>query len=165
MIDNNKEKEILKICKELAEKIREISKSQKELWQLVPNLCLEANGRGGYSDHYQWAYTSGYWALGSSNDGYMYQLAIDLITGDIVRLSDDAPLASDEEIVKTLAINFYELDASGIVEGLKKDILKGEKDNNKEVKKWRESTRKKLKIEKVYKSRPKALKIEFSFFD
>ncbi|HBM45670.1 MAG: hypothetical protein UT05_C0004G0025 [Parcubacteria group bacterium GW2011_GWF2_38_76] len=158
------EKKTKKLSRELAETIREFCRSQKDLWQLVPNLALEADGRGGYLSLYSAAYTDGYWILNycRPNQQY-YRLAVDLLNGDIVCIMDEAPLASDEKIIKELLENIDEIDAGKIIAELEKDIQGRESNNTKEVKTWREKERRKLKLGKIYEKRNKKLKIEFSY--
>lgn len=76
--------ELEELKDELVENIREYSLSQKEEWQKIPMLALEAEGRTGYSDTRSRAYTQGFWALEPATRNGKYQAYVDLATGEIV---------------------------------------------------------------------------------
>ncbi|KKR76692.1 MAG: hypothetical protein UU21_C0005G0018 [Candidatus Levybacteria bacterium GW2011_GWA2_40_8] len=103
----------------LVEDIREYIRRQRALWNQIPNLALEANGRDGYLDHYSYAYHYKLWDI---DDGRM---AIDLKTGEILGLPFDQPdgepdvLAGDDQVI-TLADEIENYDAGKIVARLKK---------------------------------------------
>lgn len=111
--------EINRSAVELIEKIRDVSRSQKDLWQMVPFLALQANGRSGYSDQYMRAYQSGYWAVVSSlRDGY-YHVFIDLETGDLVEWYGTVQKKAPDNSVLIIAVNINELDAAKIIDELR----------------------------------------------
>jgi hypothetical protein len=66
----------------LATEIRNCAKAQACLWQQIPNLALEADGRSGYNDMYALAYRMRVWPIHSQNG--RYDAYIDLQSGEIV---------------------------------------------------------------------------------
>lgn len=149
----------------LEESIRDYARSQKEGWQQIPLLALEADGRTGFSEKYSRAYKSGYWALESSIRDGRYQVYIDLETGELVDASsvdssfpildldipkEGNPQPAKPECVLQIAHCMQELHAPFLIEKLK---LKGgepvqvhtEKNEN-----WREVLKEQLGLSEVY---------------
>lgn len=111
--------------KDLVKMIRKISEEQIDLWQQIPYLALQADGRTGYSDNYARAYHYGYWAIQSSvNSGY-YTVYVCLENGVLVNprkgTKPDFP-ASDEDVLR-IAMHMAELNASRIIKDLKAQAL------------------------------------------
>lgn len=100
----------------VARKVREISESQVSLWQKVPYLALQADGRTGYLDQYSRAYLQGYWAIESSIQGSSYAVYVDLETGSLRNGYAPQLAAVDKEIVR---INLNELDAETVTRQLR----------------------------------------------
>jgi len=96
----------------LVKKIGDLSKKQRHLWQQVPYLALHADGRSGWRDDYNRAYTSGYWALASSQRNYT--VYVDLETGNLVDAYDLRKSAKEEDIL-ALAMRLYVLRADKIL--------------------------------------------------
>lgn len=118
--------------------IRQYSRDQASLWQQVPNLALEADGRSGYNDTYSQAYREKTWPVLQQNGGYgRYEAFVDLNTGEIIdfphildpiymsdgevdinteEMRKPAP-ASDEKILR-LAEHLDNLDAQSLVDHL-----------------------------------------------
>ncbi|MDO8492065.1 MAG: hypothetical protein Q7S34_00285 [bacterium] len=110
--------EVNHTVKELSQKVREVSKRQKDLWQQVPFLALQADGRTGYSDQYARAYIQGYWAVESSVSGGCYSVYVDIETGELVSAYDPRQVARDKDVIN-LAVDPQQLDASHLVKALK----------------------------------------------
>ncbi len=103
---------------ELIQLIRDYAKSQKDLWQQVPYLALQADGRGGFSDAYGACYHEGYWTIFSSQMHSIggYSVIVDCETGELVYPYKKGP-APDHCL---LLINIEELDAEKVIAQLKK---------------------------------------------
>ena len=71
-------------ARDLAERIREYSRSQVELWQQVPLLALEAQEKDSPNNEYRRAYEQGYLSV---NDDDFTPACVDLETGELIRLS------------------------------------------------------------------------------
>lgn len=112
------EKDIAEKAEAVAEEIREYSRKQKEFWIQVPYLALQADGRSGYSDQYARAYRSGYWALQSSVGHGVYDLMVDLESGEIVSSGQLAFPAKSQRILY-LSFSLEELNAKKIVDDLR----------------------------------------------
>ena len=111
--------EIIANVEKVVEEIRDYSKSQIKLWQRIPLLALEADGRTGFRGNYSKAYHNGFWALdGSFSDGH-YLVYVDLSNGELV---DEYVLkpARNKEVLQ-LVFNLEELDAQKIVTSLEKN--------------------------------------------
>ena len=103
--------------RELLQKIRNIAKQQKSLWQQIPYLALQADGRSGYSDQFSRAYHQGYWAVGNTRNG-CYRIYVDLETGELVDAYDPQRMAQDEDILSIIQ-HLHQLDAAEISKNLK----------------------------------------------
>lgn len=102
---------------ELATEIRAWSESQVHLWQQVPNLCLEANGRSGYSEHLG-SGTGGLWSIWErSYRGEYWLLSVDCATGQFVGNRGVSKPASDQAVL-ALATRLDEIDAAAIIGSL-----------------------------------------------
>jgi hypothetical protein len=136
---------------EVAEIIRQYTRDQKELWQQIPYLALEAEGVDGYNDRRSVAYETGYLCLSDKS------LTIDLLSGDIVDYVTGAPLACDSSVVRCL---FDDLpDAQFFIDLYTKEAQGGylqAYDIGKQIA-WREKQRKKFDIKKTYTKRKKGL--------
>lgn len=113
-------KEITRAAHDLASRVREYCRSQKETWQLVPSLALAADGRTGWSDSYSMAYHHGYWQIHASiSEGY-YQTCVDLATGELVLpLENRRTLQVEDQVVLPLSLHLNELDAQALVDSLR----------------------------------------------
>lgn len=133
--------------KELVNLTRELSKSQKRIWQQVPFLALQADGRTGYSDQYSRAYRQGYWAVESTVHGGSYSVYVDLETGELVSAFDPRKEARDEEVLM-IASNPNQLDAVSLVTEIAKDAERpiGSYYNAQEQEKWRQETLKEYNL-------------------
>jgi len=146
---------MIKNVEKVIEDIRNYTTSQKELWQKVPLLALEADGRTGFKDNYSRAYNHGFWALeGSVNNGY-YSVYVDLATGDLINpyvsLNRVFEPAGKESVLK-LALNLNELDAQRIVTNLEEKAQKPYSSfyNLDKHEEWRNETRAKLNLQEFY---------------
>ncbi len=148
---SNLEKELAADLNALAEKIRDYSRNQKELWRKVPYLALQADGHGGYSSTYQLAYIHGYWEAGES-------VYVDLENGELIQYPyapwEKQVEASNIKIVSLISPNFDRLNATAIISDLR---MTGKcKDSDcvpigfKTVRKWRESLMEEYGIKKDY---------------
>lgn len=159
-------------AKVLVENIREYSRSQQELWQQIPNLALEADGRTGYDNNYSRAYRVGYWGLDSCViDGY-YQVHVDLATGELIDANVGLPycpvisdvayvpkksqsiIAPDNKVIH-LAYSLHELNAPRIIRELEKKAQEPVRDYiiNADGKDWRDKLRKELQLTEKYTRR------------
>ncbi len=102
---------------ELVQQVREGAEQQKALWQKVPYLALQADGRTGYSDNYCRAYHQGYWAVEGSQVSGSYTIYVDLETGVLVNAYDPRQKARDNDILR-IAFGLHELDAADIIAGI-----------------------------------------------
>lgn len=110
--------EVNDVARELVQKVQKVSKQQKSLWQQVPYLALQADGRTGYSDQYSRAYHQGYWAVESSVRDGSYSVYVDLETGELVNAYDPRETALDEDVL-SIILHLHKLDATQIVSALK----------------------------------------------
>ncbi len=142
--------DIVTKAEELIKSIRNHSKEQKGLWQRIPHLALEADGKlgSGFKDYYSWAYNNGCWALASTISRGHYCVLVDLATGELV----DADCASRRKFkpakdydVLRLALNLDKLDAQKIVASLEEEADKP--DYNRE---WRAKKRSELGLPELY---------------
>ncbi|PJE51115.1 MAG: hypothetical protein COV29_02475 [Candidatus Yanofskybacteria bacterium CG10_big_fil_rev_8_21_14_0_10_36_16] len=118
MIPQDIFEEIGSTAKELIDKIREISRLQRSLWQQVPYLALQADGRTGYADQYMRAYRSGYWVITSSCRDGCYHVSVDLETGELVCPLAPERKSSDEDVLR-IALSLHEIDVERILRKLK----------------------------------------------
>jgi hypothetical protein len=106
----------------LANKIRDYCQSQKELWNKIPWLALQANGRGGYCDEYSRNYRLGIIALGSGSSGGCYNYFIDLATGGLVGRNGLGTMPLGD--LDVISIDPRELNAEAHIERLEKACQK-----------------------------------------
>ena len=105
---------------ELDELIRAYTRSEKELWQLVPYLALQADGRSGYSSQYAVAYQKGLWIIEHSLDRFSsYTVAVDCATGELVSIPNTHEKAHMADILQC-ASRLHEFDAAAVVLELRK---------------------------------------------
>lgn len=104
---------IRKEAKILADHIRELCRSQADVWRTIPELALDADGRSGYSDRYAMAYRHKLWPLEATLTRAGYGACVDLETGEIVRAFNTSQLADDGTVLK-LAPQVFQLAATQI---------------------------------------------------
>jgi len=151
--------EILEDAKSLVVRIREYSVEQASLWQQIPSLVLNAEGRTGFSEDYRLSYKWGYWAIDGSrsNTGQYARVFVDLDSGELVNYNSaydtnaEHGLAQDVEVLK-LAMHIDELDAHAIIRMLKQEAeqpylsyYKAEEQDT-----WRESVREELGLGVIF---------------
>lgn len=160
--------EILADAVKIVENIQGYSREQKKLWQRIPSLALEADGRTGFSDAYSMAYHKGFWALnaGIEEDG-CYSICVDLATGELVQaysaLSDFCQCNSEKPKkskliparradILTLAFSLDELDAPEIINRLKEKAKKPYCScyDSKKQAEWRDGLRKELNLKEIF---------------
>lgn len=98
--------------------IVEYSISQAPIWQQIPNLALEAEGRTGYSDGRQITYRSKIWRTLQEHEIYggNYISCIDLTTGEILEFLDVSTSARTYVIIQPPTPSAVEeLEVDGIV--------------------------------------------------
>ncbi|TAK89514.1 hypothetical protein EPO04_00140 [Patescibacteria group bacterium] len=99
---------------ELAEEIRQFCRSQVDLWNQLPWLVLQAQGRTGWGPGYE--YSVGMMVLESLNAHGYHIGGVDLETGELIYApksqSDIRPITDDAQI---LHIDLEELDAKPIL--------------------------------------------------
>lgn len=143
-------------AKALVDKIRQYSRSQKELWQRIPLLALEADGRTGFSVKYAGVWRQGYWSLESSDEPMNgYRVSVDLDDGELIDpffLSINKKRPALEGKIIQMGFSITELDASSIINLLKQEALEPyEKNFKPEVQDaWREKVRRELQLEEVF---------------
>jgi hypothetical protein len=127
-IELMKKSNIISDASNLVKKIREYSRSQKELWQQVPWLALEADGRTGWG--YSRCYNDGLLELDACKSDGRYQALVDLATGDIInafkfynKVPPKIVLADDEEVLR-LSFHMDQLDVKKFVGVLKREAKK-----------------------------------------
>lgn len=103
----------------LIKEIRQYSESQKELWQKLPYLALQAEGRGEQKGEFVFGhiYYRGYKNLSCTWGEYSHYASIDLETGIIVKtgniiLNHYRYEPADNGLVGKLAGHIDEIDAS-----------------------------------------------------
>lgn len=147
---------ITDLAENLASEIRAFSRRQDDLWQRVPWLALEADGRTGYSERLMRAYLQGYWGLGPTLADGRFSVYVDLATGELVNSCEynSRILAPTRDII-VLANYIKSLDASFVISEL---VVLGERlyrrdfDPEKQVE-WRLFLRKKLNLQQYKYSR------------
>lgn len=171
-IDIDKSKELVNAAAlEIVKDIRDFSLFQKGLWQRVPYLALEANGRKGFSDKYSCAYDSGFWQLDGSIKNGHYYVYVDLETGELVDAAsvsgmplnlrdqevivpprENARKPAKNEDVLGLAFHLDELDASAVISSLEQQIREPYPSYYKahEQEAWRNDFRQKLGLERIF---------------
>ncbi len=162
-----KQLKIIADAEKLAEGIRNYSKAQKKLWQRVPLLALEADGRDGFLDNYSRAYDTGFWALEAGIRDGCYSVYVDLATGELVDAYSasggfsvcdiDVPKESKikpagKEDVLTLAFRLDELDARKLVNSLERKAKEPYPSyyNPEEQEAWRDKKRKELNLQELF---------------
>lgn len=137
---------------QLVSEILEQCKAQKELWQQVPFLTLQAQGLSGWDDGYQACIYHGMWRLPYSTGG-MIPYSVDCATGVIHRFSKPA----DQYEVGLLMIDPSGFDAKRVIAQLKAEVTKEKQIHdhsihfNKYPFDWRDKLAKELKLEEAYK--------------
>lgn len=120
------------------EALRQYCREQKSLWQQVPWMALQADGRTGWSESYARAYESGYWTLERVMVHSYYVGFVDLATGELVgigpgqSLSTAAPLNGDF----ALQVSIKDIDAAQVIGEIQQAVMSpltaySEKDNAK----------------------------------
>ncbi len=140
----------------LVASIRDHVRSQKELWQQVPWLALQADGRAGYSGLNGRAYRTGYWAVKANRESGSYSVYVDCATGELVNAWAPERLALDFEVAK-FAFDMDQFNVAALLEEFKLDARR-ERHRAIEQKPdfWREDLAERLGLEKVYVRRKKS---------
>ena len=137
----NLQKERDRINEQIAEELRKYSKSQKFLWQKIPYLALQEQGRTGYSDPPMTAYEYGLW--------HIKGLFVDLETGELLDIHPTI-LANTSRVIN---LELEDLDAGAIVNRLTSDISTQEKDwpwdPIEKRRKWRRSMTERLHLNPI----------------
>lgn len=137
---------------DLATKVRQSCIDQKDVWQLIPNLKLEAEGRSGWLDNASLCYEKGLWLVGSSQHGRT-DYAVECLTGHLIRVSDFLDKQElhflDDVSVVSLGLEL-EFDAQIVVDDFRSHIQEYENPPSyysdeqwEKNRKWREEVRKK----------------------
>ena len=147
----------------LAEELRMFSKAQKELWQRVPWLALQADGRSGYSDGYAFAYHKGLWRIEASVQNSNYVVAIDCATGEPINIWQHKP-ASDLDLLHCMH-KWKDFDAEHVVAELRKHGKAAHFSgyDAKKVEAWRAELVQKLGLKEVYVRKGRVPEIKFSW--
>lgn len=123
----SKKEEVQDMLPKMLKAVREWCESQAELWQRVPNLALEADGRSGYLDDYSYCYHYGFWRIWESSPRGQYLLcSVDCATG--VLANDSASfrqgslvVARDRDVLHLLD-RLDEIDAELVIARLEENI-------------------------------------------
>ncbi|TXI87851.1 MAG: hypothetical protein E6Q36_06770 [Chryseobacterium sp.] len=124
---DSKKEAIQTALPKLLRDVREWCESQAELWQRVPNLALEANGRSGYLDDYSYCYSYGFWRIwDSSPRGQYYLCSVDCATGVIAYDAESfrqarLVVARDRDVLHLLD-RLDEIDAELVIARLEEHI-------------------------------------------
>lgn len=139
MKSKTNEQEICLAVADLVSIVREHSQSQREQWQRIPYLALQADGRSGYSDNLRRAYVNKMWALGCSTDTCGYHV---IPTGG-------KPRQATVEQVLVVAAHPEEIDAQRIIRWLEEEARRPYPSYYEPEKQeaWRNKAMKKLKLE------------------
>jgi hypothetical protein len=116
--------EIIASAEKIVEGIHEYSVSQKDLWRRVPWLALEADGRGGWSDTYQKAYTEGLWQIDSCSRIVTPNMYVDLDSGKLISFRSNKKVVPPANEVLKLAYNSELIDASKVMKDLEYWVTK-----------------------------------------
>ena len=108
---------------QLVEIIREISRIQAHLWQQIPALALEYNGRSGYSGQLQLAYTKRLWELDIKTGSGRSGCCVDLTSGELVWLWNENP-PLNKKYVLALAFGIEQINAQQKIDWMTEEILK-----------------------------------------
>jgi hypothetical protein len=130
---------------------------QKDLWQKVPYLALQADGRSGYHDQYNTAYRLGCWIIQSSLWQGHYHVYVDLETGELFNSPNLGTKAFDDKIL-IAARSPEQFDAEYVVKELTKQSRKMINIiyDPAEQRRWRKQVKKECGLEKDrYQREPK----------
>ncbi len=109
----------------LVDGLREFVREQKPLWNQLPNLMLEADGRSGYDDNHARAYYSHIYPISENRHGY--DVCIDLETGELIyhptEYSPERIIASNQRIT-SLAAELDALNAQKYIDSLRNELTK-----------------------------------------
>lgn len=89
------ENKIDELVKDLAELIRSNFRADKELWQQVPYLAWDSDGRTGWNSEYQQIYTTGYYRMSCSGR----DIVVDCATGELYHWTTTRSV-SNEKIIE-----------------------------------------------------------------
>ena len=102
--------------------IRKYVSTQKEFWQRVPWLALQADGRTGFNQQYSLAYERGFWVVGGIPPLPISGAYVDLASGDLVQphnaFVEYSLVPAMSGCVIHLAKNLNELDARNLLQEL-----------------------------------------------
>lgn len=113
-------KEISAETRKLIEKLREYCRSQVAIWQTIPELAVNADGRTGFDDNLSRAYCCKKWALEKTVTSAGYAAYVDLNTGNIVSAMNPKLFAPDDVVLRLL-LTPEDLDAGRITKELKRE--------------------------------------------
>lgn len=113
-------KEISAETRKLIEKLREYCRSQVAIWQTIPELAVNADGRTGFDDNFSRAYHCKIWALEKTVTSAGYEAIVDLNTGHIVSAMSPKLFAPDDVVLRLL-LTPEVLDAGRIARELKRE--------------------------------------------
>ncbi len=119
--------ELLASVASVISEVRMWCESQVELWQQIPNLALEADGRNGYSANRSYCYNYGFWRIweNSPRGGYLL-CSVDCETGklayDIDSYKQGSLIIADDKSVVPLLTRLDEIDAAKIIATLEATI-------------------------------------------
>ncbi len=139
----------------LVEQVCAYSIAQKSLWQQVPWLALEADGRHGYNGAYSGAYSHGFWPLHSTNmTGPGYVGYVDLATGNLV-LSMTQPVRPSNARLACIACEPDLLNAQKLLDHLTTESVRPYFEHHDEqeiarITAWREELRTRFRVQKVF---------------
>lgn len=142
-------KQISQKQKEIVTLTKKYCIQQKPLWQQVPYLALQAQGRGGFSEDYGFTYSRGYHKIGS--------IYVDCATGNLMMDSMGKFVKALPHLIYNLADSLDIYNARCVIAELKKNILYKDspiqnfgKSEAKTPAQWRKLQAKKYSVLPVY---------------
>ena len=123
----NKYDETIKIIKEYCYELMKFSETQKDKWNLIPDLAKKANGIGGYNDSLSVCTQHKIWRIINSVSNGFYTFCVDCTTGKIKYQNYDICLdkVSNDFLFDMLSININDINCDIISEKLKNKIRRG----------------------------------------
>ena len=134
----------------LVNKVKAFSWAQKELWQRVPWLALQAYAHNGHSDNQQYevAFRNGLWLIKASISCDVvfgsYTVAVDCATGDLCRGARRGEPADNADILRCVA-HLEQFNAEEIVERLRTAAMLHHEPNE-----FCTRTAERLKLKEIY---------------
>ena len=134
--------------------LREWCASQKELWQQVPYLSLQADGVTGFLSSHQICYTQGIYSI--RHQGYDQEfraINVDCATGRLVQWGSLQMEDADSSTILQFVDHYEELDAETIIANLKAQAAAKsayQPERTKEINAWRKAKAEELQLTLIF---------------